>query len=200
MVRWNHLSLHRWFHWLILHKKGFKSPVGLSNSLPRLWRHLIYISNKQKLYLLTTKKDIKYQLKNKYPPLAENVAKGYRSVVTHVLYHFCDMSLITACEIFCSLKFHIVCTCTLPLLWHGFDFLIDSRFLVFNIWASHALEMTINLYYPTFELFCFSFTQPFTHSKYPTLFSSVPPPAINNDRSLPTKFCCYFVNCFVQLA
>jgi hypothetical protein len=136
VVRWNHLSLHRWFHWLILHKKGFKSPVGLSNSLPRLWRHLIYISNKQKLYILTTKKDIKYQLKNKYPPLAENVAKGYRSVVTHVLYHFCDTSLITACEIFCSLKFHIVCTCTLPLLWHGFDFLIGSRFLVFNIWAS----------------------------------------------------------------
>jgi hypothetical protein len=26
--------------------------------------------------------------------------------------HFCDMSLITACEISCSLKFHVVCTCT----------------------------------------------------------------------------------------
>ena len=25
---------------------------------------------------------------------------------------FCDMSLITACAIFCSLKFHVVCTCT----------------------------------------------------------------------------------------
>jgi hypothetical protein len=30
----------------------------------------------------------------------------------HALYHFCDMSLITACVIFCSLKFHVVCTCT----------------------------------------------------------------------------------------
>jgi hypothetical protein len=47
--------------------------------------------------------------------------------------------------------------------------------------VSHALEMTINFYYPTLELFSFSFTQNFV---YPTLFSSVPLPAINNDRSL----------------
>ena len=45
----------------------------------------------------------------------------------------------------------------------------------------HALEMTINFYCPTFELFCFSFTQIFV---YPTVFSSVPPPAVNNRRSL----------------
>jgi hypothetical protein len=59
--------------------------------------------------------NLKYQLKNKYPLLARNFTKGYHSVVTHVLYHFCDnsdMSLITACAIFCSLKFHVVCTCT----------------------------------------------------------------------------------------
>jgi hypothetical protein len=56
--------------------------------------------------------NLKYQLKNKYPPLAKNFTKGNHSVVTHVLYHFCDMSLITDCEIFCSLKFHVVCTCT----------------------------------------------------------------------------------------
>jgi hypothetical protein len=56
--------------------------------------------------------NLKYQLKNKYPPLTKNVTKGYQSVVTHVLYHFCDMSLITACESFCNLKFHIVCTCS----------------------------------------------------------------------------------------
>jgi hypothetical protein len=31
---------------------------------------------------------------------------------------------------------------------------------------SPILEMTINFYYPTLELFCFSFTQPFTHSKF----------------------------------
>jgi hypothetical protein len=56
--------------------------------------------------------NLKYQLKNKYPPLAKNFTKGYHSIVTHVLYHFCDMSLIIACAIFCSLKFHVVCTCT----------------------------------------------------------------------------------------
>jgi hypothetical protein len=56
--------------------------------------------------------NLKYQFKNKYQPLSKNLTKGYRSVVTHVLYHFCDMSFITACVIFCSLKFHVVCTCT----------------------------------------------------------------------------------------
>jgi hypothetical protein len=56
--------------------------------------------------------NLKYLLKNKYPPLAKNFTNEYHSVVTHVLYHFCDMSLITACEIFCSLKLHLVCTCT----------------------------------------------------------------------------------------
>jgi hypothetical protein len=30
--------------------------------------------------------NLKYQLKNKYPPLAKNFAKEYCSVVTHVLY------------------------------------------------------------------------------------------------------------------
>ena len=29
-----------------------------------------------------------------YPPLTKNFTKGYHSVVTYVLYHFCDMSLI----------------------------------------------------------------------------------------------------------
>ena len=55
---------------------------------------------------------------------------------------------------------------------------------------SHALEMTIHFYYPTLELFCFSFAQLFTHSKFclpnPFLFGAPPPPpppAINNDRS-----------------
>jgi hypothetical protein len=54
----------------------------------------------------------KYQLKSKYPSPAKTFTKGYHSVVTHVLYHFCDMSLITAFAIFCSLKFHVICTCT----------------------------------------------------------------------------------------
>ena len=48
-------------------------------------------------------------------------------------------------------------------------------FLVFNIWVSHALEMTIHFYYPTLELFCFSFIQPFTHSKVCLPNPSMPP-------------------------
>ena len=56
--------------------------------------------------------NLKYQSQNNYPPLVKNFTKEYNSVVTHVLYHFCDTSLITACAIFCSLKFHVVCTCT----------------------------------------------------------------------------------------
>jgi hypothetical protein len=62
----------------------------------------------------------------------------------------------------------------------------DCCFSVSNISVSHALEMTIHFYHPTHELFSFSFTQPFTHSKfcspYPFLFGATP--AINNDRSL----------------
>jgi hypothetical protein len=61
-------------------------------------------------------------------------------------------------------------------------------FLVFNIWMSHALEMTINFYcFGNDNKFVFHlpnhliFTQNFV---YPTLFPSVPPPAINNDRSV----------------
>ena len=51
--------------------------------------------------------NLKYHLKNKYPPLAKNIRKGYHSVVTHILvYYFYDMSLITACAIFCRPKFH----------------------------------------------------------------------------------------------
>ena len=39
--------------------------------------------------------NLKYQLKCKYPQLSH---------ITHVLYHFCDMNLITACAIFCRAK------------------------------------------------------------------------------------------------
>jgi hypothetical protein len=60
-------------------------------------------------------------------------------------------------------------------------------FLVFNISASHALEMTIHFYYPTLELFCLlTYPLPSTPQNfvYPTLFSSMPPQAKNNHRSL----------------
>jgi hypothetical protein len=53
--------------------------------------------------------------------------------------------------------------------------------------VSHALEMTINVYYPTFELFCLLiYPLPSTPQNfvYPTLFSSMPPQAKNNHRSL----------------
>jgi hypothetical protein len=48
--------------------------------------------------------NLEYQLNNKY----QHLPKAYHSVVTHVLYHFCDMSLITAFVIFCSVMFHVV--------------------------------------------------------------------------------------------
>ena len=53
---------------------------------------------------------------------------------------------------------------------------------------SHALETTIHFYNPTLELFCFSFTQLLLTQNfvYPTLFSSLPPRTINNDRWLTT--------------
>ena len=59
-------------------------------------------------------------------------------------------------------------------------------FLVFNIWVNHALEMIVNFYYPTLKLFCFSFIQPFTHSKFclpnPFLFGApFPDCAHSND-------------------
>jgi hypothetical protein len=153
-----------------------------------------------KMFLIQTLKsfclpNLKYQFKKKYPPLAKNFTKEYRSVVTHVVYHFCDTSLITACAIFCSLRFHVVFTCTffgdtVCLLTNRkmvkIVTLIDLHivltydcwhwFSVFNIWVSHASETTI--FYPTLEFF-FSFIQPFTRSKFclpnPSLFGATPP-------------------------
>jgi hypothetical protein len=64
--------------------------------------------------------------------------------------------------------------------WHWLMVMIslESLSLVSNISVSHALEMTIIFYYPTLELFCFLFTQPFTYSKFslpnPFLFGANP--------------------------
>jgi hypothetical protein len=123
--------------------------------------------------------NLKYQLKMNTHPWP----KGYRSVVAHVLYHFYGMSLITACAILCSLKFHVVCTCTffgdtICLLTNRkiskTVTLIDLHivltcdcwncFLAFNIWVSHVLEIFI------------------IHP------SSVPTPAINNHGFLNSIF------------
>jgi hypothetical protein len=151
--------------------------------------------------------NLEYQIKNKYPPLAKNFTNWrYHSVVTHVLYHFCDMSLITACAIFSSVKFYLVSTCTffgdticlhtnpkltkiVAIILHLLTCIHAWRwhcFLVFNIWVSHALEMTISFYYPTLELLFFSFNKAFTHSKFclPNRYLFGATRAINNDRSL----------------
>ena len=85
--------------------------------------------------------------------------KGYHSVTTHVLYHFCDM--------------------------------------------------TINFYYPTLDLFCYSFTQLLLTQNcvYPTLFSSVPPPGVGgrgkkkcSDITNLLKYVQFFSNIFVNLS
>ena len=64
-------------------------------------------------------------------------------------------------------------------LVNGNDF-TGVTFTSLQISVSHALEITIHFYYPTLELFCFSFTQPFTYSKFslpnPFLFGAPPPP------------------------
>jgi hypothetical protein len=189
-------SQSNWLNWSVF--------VGETFADPTIKKSKYFLSN------------LKYQLKNKYPPLAKNIAKGYHSVVTHVLYHFCDMSLMTACVIFCkltsfTLSAHVLSWETPFASWQirkwprwlwvsdwWFIHIILTYncwhcFLVFNIWVSYALEMTMHFYYPTLELFCFSFTQPFADSKFclpnPFLFGAnqpppLPPPAINNERPL----------------
>jgi hypothetical protein len=144
--------------------------------------------------------NLENQLKNKYPPLGKNVTEGYHSLVTHVIYHFCDTSLITACAIYIQCK--VSCCLHMYFLWRQHfppdksendqdndsdwcTYCIDIRplTLLFSLQylSDHALEMTINLYYLIIlELFCFWFTQTSCHSK----FCLGPPPAINNDCSL----------------
>ena len=72
--------------------------------------------------------NLKYQLKNKYPPLAKNFTKGYHSVVTHVLYHFCDMSLITACGNFLQSK--VSCCLHMYFLWRQHICLPTNRKMI----------------------------------------------------------------------
>jgi hypothetical protein len=148
--------------------------------------------------------NLKYQLKNKYPPLAKNFTKRYHSVVTHVPCHFCMWHEFDN-GLWNFLHSKVPCCLHMYFLWRHhlspnkskkIATLIDSHivltydcwhyFLVSNISVSHAFEMII-----TQPLSCFVFhlpnlllTQNFV---YPTLFSSLPPPAINNDRSLNTN-------------
>jgi hypothetical protein len=64
---------------------------------------------------------------------------------------------------------------------------------------SHDLEMKINFSFPTLELFCFSFAQPFIHSKFcltqPFSLRCHPcheyqHPAVYNKGLQNTLFCC----------
>ena len=125
----------------------------------------------------------------KKSPLSKNFTQlGYHLVVTHVLYHFCDMSLITACTMhmytffgntpFSSwLKIKIVTRFTYRIDIWLLTLLLSLQYL------SESCMLWINFYYPTLELFCFSFTHcnlfPTQSFVYPAPFS----PAIN-DRSL----------------
>jgi hypothetical protein len=124
-------------------------------------------------------------IKNKFPPLAKNVTKEYHSTVTRVLHHFSDMSLITACAIFCGLNFHVVCTffgdtiCLLTnrkmikivTLIDWFAYCIDIIWLLILLFRLEYLSESCfgnynNKMFITQPLSCFSFTQPFTHWKF----------------------------------
>ena len=130
----------------------------------------------------------KYQLKNKYPPL-DTIQ------LSHLCFsHFCGMSLITPCAIFsletpfASWQIGKINDQDSDSDWFIYCIDIWLLTLLFSLqYLSHAIEMTTNVYYTNLELFCFSFTQPFTHSKFylpnPFFFGATPPP-INNDRSL----------------
>jgi hypothetical protein len=125
----------------------------------------------------------------------DSSSKRYHSVVTHVLYHFCDMSLITACTIFCSLKFHVVCTCTffgdtICLLTNpenGQD--IDSDWFTYciDIWL---LTLLFSLQYLSES--CFGNDNTFLSPNpwvvlffiYPTFYSLRCHALINNDHAL----------------
>jgi hypothetical protein len=126
----------------------------------------------------------------KTPPLAKNFT-GYHSVVTHVLYHFYETSLIllTACAIFCSLKFHVVCTCTffgdticLLINRKMVKIVIDLHVvLTYDCWCFDTCFGDDNKFLlpNPIKLFCFSFTCNLLLNQnfvYPTLFSSVPHP------------------------
>ena len=122
----------------------------------------------------------------------------YHSVVTHALYYFCDTSFINACAIFCSLKFHVVCTYTFlgdiiclltnrendKIVTHMIRTLVpailDLRPIVmtYDCWhcfllltlLCHALEMTLHFSTQVLSFFVFLLAQPFSLRCHP------PPP------------------------
>jgi hypothetical protein len=138
--------------------------------------------------------NFKYQLINNYPPLAKNRLQKDTESLLPLLWHEFDNGLWTFLQskVSCCLhmyflwKHHLFCQNDQDSDSDWFIYCIDKChcwhcFSVNNILTvSHVFEMTINFYYPTLELFCFSFTQPFTYLKFclPNLFSlrCHPPP------------------------
>ena len=82
------------------------------------------------------------------------------------------------CFIHCMCVWEHACLDACMALVNGNDFTGVTFTSLQYFSESYALEMTINFYYPTLELFCFSFTQPFTYSKFslpnPFLFGATP--------------------------
>ena len=143
--------------------------------------------------------NLKYQLENKYPPLAKNFTKGYTHPVP-LLWHEFDNCLwnFLQSKVSCCLHKYFLWRQHLPHDKSENDQDSNSDWFTYciDIWhvdiafslqyLSESCFGTIHFYYPTLELFCFSFTQPFTHSKFclPNHFLFGATPAINNDRSL----------------
>jgi hypothetical protein len=151
----------------------------------------------------------KYQLKNKYPPLAKN---RYKRIPFSC--HICSLPLLWYKFDNCLCNFlqsKVSCCLHMYFLWRHhlppdksendqdsdsdwFTYCIDIWLMTLLFSLQYLSESYFGndnkIYYPTLELFCFSFTQPFTltltqNFVYPTLFSSALPPAIiNNDQSL----------------
>ena len=81
------------------------------SSTTRAARHKMEKKNRSRIYdlgVVPTRSNKKIKI---YP--WPKTLQKYTIQLSHVLYHFFDMNLITACTIFsCSVKFHVVCTCT----------------------------------------------------------------------------------------
>ena len=73
--------------------------------------------------------------------------------------------------------------------------------LLFSLQVNHVLEMII-FFYPTLELFYFSFTQPFTHTKFclpnPFLFGAIPRHKWWLVPQFPNCFQFPFMNCGIH--
>jgi hypothetical protein len=108
----------------------------------------ILLTNHWKLKNLITQPQISIKKINTHP-WSKTLQNDTIQFVTHVLYHFfCDMSLITACEIFCSLKFHVFCTCTFFSLKTPFLSQINKSENDQNSesnWFTYCIDITVHI-------------------------------------------------------